>query len=103
MAQLRQPGPGGPGINGLMRFSPHFYANRERADRVAITEEMCIEVVNDPVHTEVQENGRVRHWAAVDLFGDGQLRYLRVVTSSSGDYVFTAFADEGFRRKMRRS
>lgn len=61
-------------------------------------------VVHDPVHTEVQDNGRIRHWAQVDLFGDGQLRYLRVVTSATRDFVFTAFADDdGFRRKMRRA
>ena len=86
-----------------MRFSPHFYKNRERKDRATITEEMCLAVVNDPVHTEVQDNGRIRHWAPVDLFGDGQLRYLRVVTSSTRNFVFTAFADDGFRRKMRRA
>ena len=44
-----------------MRFSPHFYDWVQR-QRPFITEAMCIETVNEPIHSEIQPNGRIAYW-----------------------------------------
>jgi hypothetical protein len=49
-------------------------------------------VLRDPVRTEVQPNGRTRHWAYVEERG----RYLRVVVETDGETVHNAFPDRGF-------
>lgn len=81
-----------------MRFSPHFYGWVQR-QRPFITEAMCIETVNEPVYWEMQPNGRMAYWKPIDLLGDGQLRYLCVITLDTSDYVITAFPDRDFLRK----
>ena len=50
-------------------------------------------VLDHPVRTEVQSNGRIRHWAYVEDLG----KYLRVVVESDGETVHNAFPDRGFR------
>ncbi len=49
-------------------------------------------VLRDPVRTEVQPNGRTRHWAYVEELG----KYLRVVVEADGETVHNAFPDRGF-------
>jgi hypothetical protein len=50
-------------------------------------------VLRNPVRTEAQPNGRIRHWAYVEDLG----RYLRVVVEADGETVHNAFPDRGFR------
>jgi hypothetical protein len=50
-------------------------------------------VLKNSIHKEVQENGRVRHWAFIDELG----KYLRVVTEPDGETVHNAFPDRGFK------
>lgn len=50
-------------------------------------------VLRNPVRTEAQPNGRIRHWAYVEELG----KYLRVVVESDGETVHNAFPDRGFR------
>ena len=83
-----------------MRFSPHFY-DWVFIKRPYLTEEMCIQVVDDPLHVEVQENGRFAHWRMMDLFGDGVLRPLCVITLDSSEYLITAYPDRSFLRRHR--
>ncbi len=50
-------------------------------------------VLKNPIRTEVQANGRVRHWAfIVEL-----KKYLRVVTELDGETVHNAFPDRRFK------
>lgn len=84
-----------------MRFSKHFYDNT-RSDRPEITEEMCIEVVNNPVHSEA-EGDSFCYWGQVEPFTGGRPLYLKVVTSLSSDFVITAHLDSNFGRKFRRT
>jgi hypothetical protein len=63
------------------------------ARRPYLKEEWIQRVLNDPVRTEVQANGRIRRWAFIPALG----RYLRVVTESDGETVHNAFPDRGFR------
>jgi hypothetical protein len=50
-------------------------------------------VLRGPLRTEVQANGRIRHWAFIPELG----RYLRVVTEADGETVHNAFVDRGFK------
>lgn len=46
-----------------------------------------------PLRTEVQENGRIRHWVYI-VEAD---KYLRVVTEPDGETIHNAFFDRRFR------
>ncbi len=50
-------------------------------------------VLSHPIRREVQDNGRVRHWAFIPEMG----KYLRVVTEPDGETVHNAFLDRGFK------
>jgi hypothetical protein len=50
-------------------------------------------VIKHPVRTEVQPNGRIRHWALISELG----KYLRVVTEPDGETVHNAFLDRRFK------
>lgn len=50
-------------------------------------------VLNNPMRTEFQPNGRVRYWALVAAVN----KYLRVVTESDGETVHNAFFDRRFK------
>lgn len=49
--------------------------------------------IRHPIRTEIQDNGRIRHWALIRELG----KYLRVVTEPDGETVHNAFLDRGFR------
>jgi len=72
-----------------------YFANSvtARPDRWMITTDMIISVVNAPIRTQVQADGRIRHWGyAAELN-----RWLRVVTLEDGETVHNAFLDRTFR------
>lgn len=50
-------------------------------------------VLDDPIRTEIQVNGRIRHWALITEVG----KYLRVVTESDRETVHNAFFDRRFK------
>jgi hypothetical protein len=50
-------------------------------------------VVTNPICTEVQPNGRVRHWGYIAEMK----KYLRVVVEPDGETVHNAFFDRRFR------
>jgi len=55
--------------------------------------------VKNPVSVEIQENGRIRHWAFITEAN----KHLRVVTESDGQTVHNAFFDRSFKplKKVR--
>lgn len=57
-------------------------------------DEWCEFVIQNPIRTEVQDDGRIKHWAYIREIG----MYLRVITLSDGETVHNAFPDRGFRR-----
>lgn len=60
-----------------------------------LSKEMCVRVVENPIHMELQDDGeRVRFWAAVPEL-DG--RYLRVVTLADETTIHNAFLDRRFK------
>ena len=50
-------------------------------------------VLNQPVKTVVQSNGRICRWAYIPELG----KNLRVVTEPDGETVHNAFPDRGFK------
>mgnify|MGYP006293091429 FL=1 len=76
------------------RFTDYF-ENKVLAKRPYLTKDMCIAVVEESVHREVQEDGeRVRFWAQVPELGG---RYLRVITLEDEQTIHNAFPDRRFK------
>ncbi len=59
--------------------------------------EWCQEAIRRPLRTEVQPDGRIRHW----IFVTELSKYLRVVTLADGETVHNAFPDRDFREESR--
>ena len=68
---------------------------RERPDRRNIKDEWVQFALENPVHEEIQTDGRFRRWAQIEEAGG---KYLRVVVLSDGVTVHNAFFDRSFRR-----
>jgi hypothetical protein len=61
--------------------------------RPYLKEEWLVFTLQNPIRTEVQANGRIRHWAFIVELE----KYLRVVTEPDGITVHNAFPDRRFR------
>jgi len=57
---------------------------------------LCESVVRHALHSEAQDDGRVRYWGRVTLPGEAKARILRVVTLDDGT-LHNAFIDRDFR------
>jgi len=77
-----------------VKFTKYFEAMWARPDRATIQLEWIQRVVDRPEKEMVQEDGRIRRWAAIVEVGG---RYLRVVLLSDGETVHNAFFDRSYR------
>ncbi|MCC7353084.1 MAG: hypothetical protein IT330_04940 [Anaerolineae bacterium] len=75
-----------------MKTTAYFTAS-VMARRPYLKEDWIAYVLNNPVRTEVQANGRIRRWAYISEIG----KYLRVVTEPDGETVHNAFLDRRFK------
>ena len=50
-------------------------------------------VLKNPIHKELQTNGRIRRWAFISEMS----KYLRVITEPDGETVHNAFFDRRFK------
>ena len=62
--------------------------------RPYLRREWCVAVIQNPIRSEQQANGRWRFWGMVPELG---FRYLRVVTLEDTVTIHNAFLDRGFR------
>ena len=76
-----------------MKTTAYFRHARKRPDRAVIKCEWIESALRAPVAKEVQNDGRVRHWAWIEEAG----KYLRVITLPDGETVHNAFFDRDFR------
>ena len=76
-----------------MLFTRYFEAMRQRPDRAMIRLEWIQHVVDNPECEAIQEDGRIRRWAAISEM-DG--RYLRVILLPDRATVHNAFFDRSF-------
>jgi len=70
-----------------------YFTNSVMARRPYLKAEWIESAIRSPMRSEIQANGRIRHWAFIPELG----KYLRVVTESDGVTVHNAFPDRGFR------
>lgn len=70
-----------------------YFRSRVLPRRPYLKTEWVEMVLRQPIRTERQPNGRIRHWGMVAELG----RYLRVVTEADGQTVHNAFLDRGFK------
>ncbi len=71
-----------------------YFENEVMRKRPYLKKEWCIKVVENPIHVEVQDEGRVRFWGSVEEFDD---RVFRVVTLADKVTIHNAFPDSGFK------
>jgi hypothetical protein len=76
-----------------VRFTRYFETLRSRPDRAIITDLWIQFVIDHPVKEVIQEDGRIRRWAAID---EAEGRYLRVILLPDGETVHNAFFDRSF-------
>ncbi|HDQ44943.1 MAG TPA: hypothetical protein ENN17_05505 [bacterium] len=72
-----------------------YFTKSVMVRRPDINSEWIEYVLNNPIRTEVQTNGRIRRWAYIADVG----KYLRVVTEPDGETVHNAFFDRRFKSK----
>jgi len=70
----------------------NYFTTSVMARRPYLKTEWIEYVLSKPIRTEVQANGRIRHWAFISEVG----KYLRVVTEPDGQMVHNAFFDRRF-------
>jgi len=70
-----------------------YFTDSVMVRRPYIKEEWIEYVLNEPVRTIVQSNGRICRWAYITTLG----KHLRVVTEADGETVHNAFPDRGFK------
>ena len=81
----------------MIATTTRYFSEQVLRKRPYLTVEMCVAVVRAPVRTEVQPDGRVRHYGRVNLPGEEKTRILRVVTLDDGKTLHNAFIDRDFR------
>ena len=70
-----------------------YFRTSVMARRPYLKMEWIEHVLNNPIRTEVQSNGRIRHWGYIAEMN----KYLRVVMESDGETVHNAFFDRRFK------
>ena len=73
-----------------------YFSEQVLRKRPYLTKLMCEEVVRSPIRTQVQADGRIRHWGRANLPQDQKARILRVVTLEDGETLHNAFIDRDF-------
>ena len=58
-----------------------------------IRDEWIQRVIENPIKETIQQDGRIRRWAAIAEVGG---KYLRVILLSDGETVHNAFFDRSF-------
>lgn len=76
-----------------------YFDEQVTRKRPYLTVALCREVLARPLKTEVQGDGRIRHWGRVNLPDEQEARILRVVTLEDGETIHNAFLDRGYREE----
>jgi hypothetical protein len=77
-----------------VKCTEYFRALRQRPDRAIIRDEWIQRVIDQPVKELIQQDGRIRRWAAI---GEMNGKYLRVVLLRDGETIHNAFFDRRFK------
>ena len=71
-----------------------YFENEVLRKRNYLKKEWCINIVENPIHVEVQSDNRIRFWGRVDELGG---RVIRVITLADRMTIHNAFPDRGFK------
>ena len=74
-----------------------YFSEQVLRKRPYLTLAMCEEVLRSPRKSQVQVDGRIRHWGRIVLPGEQKARILRIVTLEDGTTLHNAFIDRDFR------
>jgi hypothetical protein len=77
-----------------LKTTPHGSVRMRRRD---ISEEMCLQVIRNPIESEQQANGFFRFWGYIE----SEERYLRVVTLEDHETIETAHWDRNYKKRRR--
>ena len=72
-----------------------YFEEQVLRKRPYLRREWCEQIRANPVKTETQADGRIRHWGYVSAWGRGK-QALRVVTLPDGETIHNAFPDRDF-------
>jgi hypothetical protein len=75
-----------------MKFSDHFEFYTSKV-RPYITKEICISIVQSPIKSEKQNNGRMRYWGWSEKYS----KYIRVIVLEDNETILTAHFDRNFK------
>ena len=76
-----------------MKTTQYFDYTRKRPDRAQIKQEWIQFVIQHPVRTQRQTDGRIKKWSRIPEVD----KYLRVVLLEDGETVHNAFFDRSFK------
>ncbi len=68
-----------------MKTTQYFTYTRKRPDRVNIKDDWIMHVIDNPVKTETQSDGRIKKWAKIQEAN----KYLRVILLEDGETAYT--------------
>jgi len=77
----------------MLKKTQYFDFTRSRSDRLMIQDEWIQLTISDPIHTEIQTDGRIRKWRKIKEVG----KFLRVILLEDGETVHNAFFDRNFK------
>jgi len=80
-----------------MKFTQYFLHIRKRPDRAIIKNEWIKDTIDNPSHTKVQSDGRIRKWKKIPEEG----KFLRVILLPDGETVHNAFFDRSFKGQLK--
>ncbi len=76
-----------------MNTTKYFDFRRKKPDRQDIKNEWIQRVVDSPIKTEIQSDGRIRMWGRIEEVG----KYLRVILLENRETIHNAFFDRNFK------
>ena len=76
-----------------MKYTQYFIHTCKRADRACIKDEWIRYVIENPIRTEIQSDGRIKKWAKINAEG----KYLRVILLEDEETIHNAFFDRNFK------
>lgn len=77
----------------LMKTTKYFDFRRQKPDRKDIQDEWIQRVIDSPIRTEVQSDGRIKIWGRIEEVD----KYLRVILLEDCETVHNAFFDRSFK------
>jgi len=76
-----------------MKTTKYFDFRRQKPDRRNINDEWIQRVIDFPIRTEVQSDGRMKSWGRIEEVD----KYLRVILLEDGETVHNTFFDRDFK------